>query len=143
MFEICRKEDPSFIFLSEPWLFQSDLPLATRLFLADYNYSLASDDLLDPELSLRARKANGGVLVFWKSHLDPYITVINIQSSSFLILLFNHPNYVKTIHAAVYLPTAGLENNFVEEPNLKLLLTFLLMNTLMPLYLFVEMPMHQ
>ena len=40
---------------------------------------------------------------------------MDIQSSNYIIFMFNHPNYVKTIHAAVYLPTAGLENNFIEE----------------------------
>ena len=89
---MCRKEDPSFIFISKPWLFQSNLPLATRLFLPDYKCSLSSEDLFDPELSLTSRKAHGGVLVFWKSHLDPYITMMNIQSSSFAIFMFKHPN---------------------------------------------------
>ena len=55
------------------------------------------------------------MVAFWKSHLDPYVTLGNVLSSSFIILMFNHPNYTKTIHAAVYLPTAGLENTFVEE----------------------------
>ena len=115
LLSICNQKLPDFIFISEPWLFQSDLPLATEIFLPRYFCSLNSNDKIDPELALTARIAHGGVLVFWKKYLDPYISTINVDSSRFLIFVFNHPNYPKTIHVSVYLPTAGLENEFIEE----------------------------
>ena len=37
------------------------------------------------------------------------------MSSRFLVLILNHPNLPKTIHISIYLPTSGLDNDYVEE----------------------------
>ena len=115
---IINKEDSDFIFLSEPWLFQSDLPIATHHFVSNYCCSLNSDDKIDPEVALTTTHAYGGVLVFWKKSLDQFITTVNVPSSRFLPIIFNHPDHPLTIHIAVYLPTAGLDDEFVQELSL-------------------------
>ena len=118
LFSICLDKDPDFLFISEPWFFQSDLLFATSFFSPKYCYSLNSDDKLDPELALTTRHAHGGVLVFWKRHLDPFISTVSVASSRFLPIIFDHPHHPTTIHIAVYLPTAGLEDEFVHELSL-------------------------
>ena len=109
---------PDFIFISEPWLFQSDLPIATCFFSQNYCCSLNSDDKLDPEVALTTTHAHGGVLVFWKSSLDQFVTTVSVPSSRILPIIFNHPNHPKTIQIAVYLPTSGHESEFVQELSL-------------------------
>ena len=118
LLKFCDKEDPDLIFISEPWLFQANLPLATSFFLPKYSCSLNSDDKLDPELPLTTTHAQGGVLVFWKSNLDQYVTTIDVSSSRFLIIVIEHPNYPTSIHIGIYLPTSGLDNQFVHELSL-------------------------
>ena len=54
-------------------------------------------------------------MILWKVELDPYITVHSVSSTSFLPVIFNPPGSLKSIHFAVYLPTLGHENEFVEE----------------------------
>jgi len=85
------------------------------MFSSEYKCCHNSDDKNDPELALTSRRALGGVLVFWKINHDPYITLVSVNSIRFCIFIYNHPDYPLTIHAAVYLPNAGLETGFVEE----------------------------
>ena len=54
-------------------------------------------------------------MILWKVELDPYITVHSVSSTSFLPVILNPPGSLKSIHFAVYLPTLGHENEFVEE----------------------------
>ena len=54
-------------------------------------------------------------MVLWKKELDPFISVLPASSTSFLPILFHPPECIKSIHIAVYLPTLGLENKFVDE----------------------------
>ena len=83
-------------------------------------YSLNSDDLHDPELSLVKSKAVGGTLVMWRRCLDPYITVHPVQSSAFLPIVLQLPGAEISVHLALYLPTSGKEYEFVSElANLK------------------------
>ena len=95
-------------------LFQCDLELETSLFKGEYSSVLSSEDILDPELPL-LRRAKGGTMAMWKSHLDQYVNPCTTVSSSFLPLIFSPPGLATTIHIAVYLPTAGKDVEFVEE----------------------------
>ena len=123
LFNICSLDQPDFIFISEPWLFQSDLALATSIFNPEYCSSLNSDDKFDQDLALSSCKAHGGTLVLWKRFLDPFVTIINVTTSRFLILLLNIPGSPVTIHVSVYLPTSGLDSDFVHElSNLEVIL---------------------
>ena len=70
---------------------------------------------MDPEIPLITRRAHAGVLVFWKKSLDPFISIIDVNSSRFHILIFSHPNLPTTVHFTIYLPTSGLDCDFVEE----------------------------
>ena len=51
----------------------------------------------------------------WKSHLDPYVTIHNSESSAFLPVIISIPNILTSIHVALYLPTAGKESEFLTE----------------------------
>ena len=115
LFNICKEELPDFIFISEPWLFQSDLFLATKIFQADYCFSLNSDDNLDHELALTSSRAHGGTLAFWKRGLNPFVTILPVTTSRFLVLILNIPNITVSIHITIYLPTSGLDEDFIHE----------------------------
>ena len=85
--------------------FQSDLPLASSFFTPQYCCSLNSDDKINPDLPLTSNRAHAGVLVFWKKLHDPFVTIYDVNSSRFLVLLLNHPNLPTTIHITIYLLT--------------------------------------
>ena len=82
---------PQLIFLSEPMIFQSDLPLITRYFRGEYSVALNSEDLHDPDLMLTTSKAKGGTMVMWQKYLDPYVTVHIADSSSYLPIVLDIP----------------------------------------------------
>ena len=41
--------------------------------------------------------------------------MVDVNSSRFLVLLLNPPNLPPTVHITIYLPTSGLDAEFVEE----------------------------
>ena len=86
-----------------------------ELFQGEYSSSLNSEDLHDPDLPMTSNKAKGGTLVMWKSSLDPYITVHNIDSAAYLPVILNIPGVQTSIHVALYLPTSGKETEFISE----------------------------
>ena len=100
--------------MSEPWLFQSDLSLATNLLQTHYKIFLNSDDLYDPDLPLLQSRAHGGTLTMWKSELDPFITILPPQTSRISNIIFDLPEIQTTVHINIYLPTAGRESDFIE-----------------------------
>ena len=100
--------------MSEPWLFQSDLNLATNLLNTHYKIFLNSDDLFDPNLPLIQSRPQGGTLTMWKSELDPFITVLPPQTSRISTIIFDPPDIQTTVHINIYLPTAGRESDFIE-----------------------------
>ena len=115
LMKILKDEDPSLIFISEPWMHLSDAPLILNEFKHQYSYYLNSEDRHDPLLSLSRSRAYGGTLALWKKELDAYITVLEPPSSHILPLLLEKPGYQKTIHITIYLPTAGKEVEFMKE----------------------------
>ena len=106
---------PDFIFLNETQIFQSDINQVCHLFQGEYSFHLNSEDLHDSELSLLKNKAHGGTMIFWKKSIDKFITVIPSRTSSFLPILFKPPGCSASLHISLYLPTSGLESEFVEE----------------------------
>ena len=106
---------PDLIFLSESKLFQPDVKLSTALLSPDYEFFLNSEDLYEPGLPLVANQAHGGTLTAWKSCLDPYISVLNTKSSRILPILLEIPNSQPTIHINIYLPTTGLDKQYIDE----------------------------
>ena len=57
--QLADSYSPDLIFLSEPWLFQSDVSSATTLLTPEYRVFLNSDDLYDPDLPLIKNRAHG------------------------------------------------------------------------------------
>ena len=110
-----EKHLPDLIFLSEPQIHSCNLDLTSRPISSSYSYSLNTADKFDPELPLIKSKAHGGVMVLWKKKHDPYVKVSPASSSAFLPILFHPPGSALSIHIGVYLPTMGLENQFMEE----------------------------
>ena len=84
-------------------------------FKESFSSSLNSQDLYDPDLPLRTARSFGGTMIMWKIDLDPYVTIHPVSCTSFLPLIFNHPDHPVTIHIAVYLPTAGRDCEFGED----------------------------
>ena len=105
---------PDLIFLSEPWLFQPDLQLASILLNNVYKMFLNSDDLYDPELPLLQTRAHGGTLTLWKAELDPFITVLPSQSSRISTVVLDPPGIQTTVHINIYLPTSGRDSDFID-----------------------------
>ena len=54
-------------------------------------------------------------MIFWKKSFEKFITVLPCTTSSFLPVLFKPPGYQASVHISLYLPTSGLESEFVEE----------------------------
>ena len=105
---------PDFIFLSEPQIFSCDVANAMSFLRGEYVYSLNSSDKYEHDLPLLSSKAYGGTMVLWRRQLDPYVTVYpNIPSTSFLPIIFQPPDHTTTIHICIYLPTSGLEDEFL------------------------------
>ena len=113
--QIVDSYTPSLLFISEPWLFLSDLKVATQLLTPQYKMFLNSDDLYNPDLPLLKSRAHGGTLTLWKAELDPYITILPTQTSRILPILLDYPGYQQTIHVNIYLPTSGRESDFIES----------------------------
>ena len=53
-------------------------------------------------------------MVMWDIKLDLFVTVIRPVSSSVLPLLVKIPETAPACHICIYLPTAGLEDQFIE-----------------------------
>ena len=49
----------------------------------------------------------------WNRTLEPFITLIPF--ARFQPIVFNHPLHPTSIHIGIYLPTAGLETEFVHK----------------------------
>ena len=76
---------------------------------------LNSDDLYDTELAMIRSRMVGGTLVMWAAYLDPYASIHPTTTSSFTALVLQIPGYQVSIHVALYLPTAGKDQDFVSE----------------------------
>ena len=113
LLDIADETDADFIFISEPHLFQCDLDRATAPLNSCYSSSLNSDDLYNQELPLLTSRAFGGTLSLWKRCLDPFVKILNVNTASFLPLLLNVPGYLPSAHFNIYLPTAGLNSEYV------------------------------
>ena len=100
------------IFLSEPMLHQCDLHPLLGPFLGNYDAHLNSEDYHDQDLALDKVKARGGTMIMWHTSLTPLITVIPTESPSFQTILLKLPETVPSLHTALYLPTAGKEDQF-------------------------------
>ena len=73
--------DPSFVFLSEPMMFQCDLAQEMNLFQGKYCAALSLEDLFDHELPLDKRSAKGGAMIMWKVCLNQFLTPLDPPSS--------------------------------------------------------------
>ena len=102
-------------FLSEPQIFQADIDSTMRPVSDQYCYYLNSDDLHDPELAMIKSRSVGGTLVMWTKHLDPFVTIHPVSTTSFTPLILQLPGHPVSIHLALYLPTSGREQDFVSE----------------------------
>ena len=110
---IVDQYSPDLLFLSEPWLFQSDLPNIKKIF-PGYIAILNSDDKFDPDIALQSTRAHGGCLVLYKHSLEPFIREIGIESSRILPLYLCVPGYPRSAHFAIYLPTSGKDAEYIE-----------------------------
>lgn len=115
LFTLVNSVDPTFIFLSEPWLHLPDAQNATEEIGKLYNFFLNSEDRHDELLSLRKSRAHGGTMTLWKKELDPYITIHEPISSHILATILDKPGFQTSIHINIYLSTAGHEANFMED----------------------------
>merc|ERR1712208_70919 len=56
-----------------------------------------------------------GTMILWKKSIEKFITIIPCKTSSFLAILFKPPSCTAFLHICLYLPTSGLESEFVDE----------------------------
>ena len=112
---LTEKFSPKLIFLSEPMLHQCDLPPYLLPFRGMYEAHLNSEDLHVPDLALDKVKAHGGTMVMWHTSLSPYVTILPSESPSYLSVLVKMPGTIPSIHTALYLPTAGKEEQFLSS----------------------------
>ena len=112
---ILAESNISFVFLSEPQLYQCDAGQIFQYINGEYCWHLNSDDLLDPELPLVKSRAHGGTLCLWLKELDPYVEVISTNTTAFLPIVLNKPGLKTSVHISLYLPTHGKETEFVSD----------------------------
>ena len=53
-------------------------------------------------------------MVMWRREYDQFITIHPVASPSLLPLIFHPPGKMLTVHMAIYLPTAGRDQEYVE-----------------------------
>ena len=106
---------PDFVLLAEPQCFECDVLEAMAYIAGEYSHHLNSEDKFNPVLPTQKSKAKCGTMVLWKHKFDPYVFVYPTESSSFLPIIFSPPSCTPSIQIAVYMPTAGQENKFIEE----------------------------
>ena len=54
-------------------------------------------------------------MILWRKRLDPFVKPLETTSSHFNVVLFKPPMNTQSIHVCIYLPTAGLDQEFLEE----------------------------
>ena len=86
-----------------------------NLFTGSYSFVLNSEDMHDLDLPMDRLRAKGGTMAMWESKLDQHVTVMKSPSSSVLPLLVKIPGTAPACHIGIYLPTAGLEEQFIES----------------------------
>ena len=106
---------PDLIFLSEPQIFHSDLLSCMSLFKDDFHGELNSEDKFETEIAMTRTRSTGGTMVMWKTTLDSYITVHQVNTTSFLPVVYSPPGSPVSIHIALYLPTSGREDDFLDQ----------------------------
>ena len=106
---------PCLTFLSEPLIFSCDINAVMKTTLPNYNFHLNSEDLYNSALPLEKARAKGGTLLLWPSHLDPFITILPAPSASILPCRLRLPGRITSYHICIYLPTAGLNDDFVSN----------------------------
>ena len=111
----CDILNPDIIFLSETQIFNCDLTLITPFFNGEYSLFLNSDECENEESALESSKSYGGTMIMVHAHLLPYATILPSQTSSFLAVLIDVPGFTKSIHIAIYLPTAGKDTEFPQH----------------------------
>ena len=84
------------------------------IFAGSFKFVLNSEDSHDLDLPLDRLRAKGGTMVMWDIKLDQVIIVIKPVSPSILPLLVKIPGAAPACHIGVYLPTAGLEEQFID-----------------------------
>ena len=109
------KTSPDLIFLSEIQLFSSDVSHCMSMFKGEYICEINSEDKHDIEISMTKSKACGGTMILWRKSLDKYISVFPHTSSSFLPVIFSPPGSPISAHFALYLPTSGKEDDFLNQ----------------------------
>ena len=103
------------IFLSELNSFGSDADQLMNYFKGEYCYYLNSEDKHDLEAPFTKNKTSGGTMIMWRTDMDPYVSIHPVSTTSFLPLIYSPPGSPITIHIALYLPTSGLESQFIEQ----------------------------
>ena len=96
-------------------LFQFEVNQTIDLFHGEYCHALNSDDSHDPELPFIKNRSFGGTMILWKVSLDPFVTVLPSESSSFQAILFHPPGSPPSVQVSLYLPTSGKESLFIDE----------------------------
>ena len=106
---------PEICLLSEPNTFSHDMsPLMSHL-SDKYCWYLNCEDLYDLDAPLIKNKTYGGTMALWKHCLDPFISIHKVSSPSILPVIYSPPGAATSVHIAIYLPTSGKENDFIEE----------------------------
>ena len=104
---------PSLVFISEPQIFQCDIPLIMMHSVPHYHYNLNSENLYETSLPLDKCKAKGGTLLLWPPSLDPHITILPTNTPALLPCMLKLPGLVTSYHIGIYFPTAGRDDQFI------------------------------
>ena len=109
----CDQFKPNLLFLSEAQIFHCDLPLVSPYFNGLYSIHLNSDETDQEGLAMVSNKSHGGTVIMISKNLEPYAQMLPSSSSSFTAVLVHVPNFEKSVHIALYMPTAGKDSEFL------------------------------
>ena len=104
---------PSFIFLTEPQVFDCDVASIFEPMKGTHRFHLNSEDSFDNSLALESSKAKGGTMLIWSLSIDPYVTIMPTCTPAILPCMLKLPGLVTSYHFCIYFPTAGQNDQFV------------------------------
>ena len=105
-----------FIFIQEHWLSSYEATDKFSYDFSSYDFLTSSSDTFTPpeDIILNTGPTWHGTALGWHSSVNSFVTKLPIVSTRFCGVKLNH-NHLDILSYSVYLPTAGQDDDFLEE----------------------------
>ena len=108
------------MFLSEAQILECDLSLVSPYFDGHFSIHLNSEENVGEELAMDSNKVHGRTVIMISNNLAPHTHVLPSSSSAYTIVLVQVPHFDKSVHIALYMPTADKDSEFFFISSFKL-----------------------